>query len=389
MAFRLFSITMFIEVSEGVLRIAQRNSDKEHIRAVETLRQLSWAIRKNHHLVFFPSLNKDKVDGLKGILNDNELAAIQYSFSKKNDLLKIKSLLPCYALVSFDEVTSRRGNIILINPWKDNNYELFEKCHLLTENLIDSEFYQNFAVAYQRSNHIVLEAFRTSFYALQGGGAATKQVFVYECKLKEHFCLAILDSDKKWPNYKGYGQTANLFEEEYNQYVKDNGLPIACHYYIMNLANEAENLIPIEVLKKHSNNDQKEFLNNYPSALPWFDLKKGLEYRLLYDKPDAFNEWRNVFPNEMDWPHLASLISQSQDVNIFLSKIQSEKIKPIIKEWGISLLNNVLHPDRKHQNMYNLRSVDLSRLSPEQKSEWATIGSLVFNWCCCFSKKMY
>lgn len=389
MAIRFFLITMLIEVCEDVLKKALKQSDKDYTLAVETLRHLTWSIRKNHHLVYFPALCQETIDLLDSILNGNEIAAIKHSFSKRQDLQRISVLVQFRIKVTFESVTKREYDTIIINPVDDNQFELFEECHLLTENLLDAEFYRYFALSYQKKNRINEGAYKTASYALQGGGATTRQVFLYECTLGQHLCLAILDSDKKWPNYHGYGQTAKDFESDYNKYVTDKGVPLACHYYIMNETNEVENLIPKDVLCVFSNSAQKSFIVNHPNALPWFDIKKGLEYSLLYDKADAFNEWKTVFPNELDWVLLASIKSSSIDVNDFETKIDANGFKPIVQPWGSSILDNVLHPDRKHQIKFDLKKVDITKLPQNQQNEWNEIGRLVFNWCCCFAKKIY
>ena len=383
MAIRFFIIEMFIEVHDDVLRKALKPSDNDNEQAVEALRHLLWSIRRNRHLIFFPSLSQSYIDRLGEILNSNEIIAISHSFSKRQDLRSISGLLRFRVIVSFEIETKRIGDVIQINPRTNKSFELFEECHLLTENILDAEFYKYFAIAYQKKNRINECAFQTCYYSLQGGGATTKQVFLYECKLGHHLCLAILDSDKKWPSYNGYGPTAQSLIDEYN--TLNGGL--TCHYYVMNETNEVENLIPIEIMNVFSTSKQKLFLSTYPAALPWFDFKKGLEYRLLYDKDEAFNEWKKVFTT-IDWARLANLKSSSSGVDEFLSVVNKNGFQPIVEPWGASLLENVLYPS-KHRYKYNLKTVDIDRLSESQKKEWLAIGSLIFNWCCCFGRKIF
>lgn len=385
----VFLCRMFIEVCDDVLRKALRPSDKENIYAVEALRQLAWAILKRHHLVFFPSLTFDDIKRLGDVLDKNEIAAILHSFSRKNDLLVLSGMLQFKVVVSFEKESGRDGGIIKIKPGRESVIELYEECHLLTENLLDADFYRHFAVAYQKNNRIDVCAFRISFYSLQGGGATTGQVFLYECRLGQHLCLAILDSDKKWPNFSGYGPTAHEFINDYNEYLVDNSSPLACHYYVMEEVNEIENLIPIVVLKVHSSSKQKSFIDHNLSAMPWFDIKKGFDYRSLYDKQDAFDEWKKLFLSNPDWNLLESLKMTSKDSDDFLSKVKDAKFNSFIDGWGSPILDNVLYPKGQYKNKYSLKNVNLNILTPEQRKEWLVIGSLVFNWCCCFGNTVY
>lgn len=378
---------MLIEVLEDVLNKALNQKDSDNETAVETIRHLLWSLRKNRHLVFFPSLDTVIMEKLRSILSDIEIDAIRHTYSKKQDLNQIKKILTCRIEVSFSHVQGVDGHVIKINPGKDNLLELYEECHLLTENLMDAEFYNYLVQSYQKQKGIYEGLFRVNYYPIQGGGAATKQVYLYECEKRQHLCLAILDSDKKWPNYNGYGDTATTFEKAYNQFVKEKGIPSFCNYYIMQGTSEIENLIPICVLKVFSNAKQKAFLNKYSSALQWFDMKKGLDYRSLYRK-EAYDEWKKVFPTEINWAVIDSVKKKCQDSDGYNEQIQNQGLPPVVEPWGSTILESVLHPNKKNRIRYSLKTISGSQLTPSQKKEWSAIGELIFNWCCCFTRSM-
>lgn len=382
---------MFIEVCDDVLRKALNSSDEDNEKAVETLRHLSWSIRRNYHLVHFPSIDENDLENLRDILNSSEAKAICWSFSKRRDLQKMKSNLQFYASVSFDTDIATigfEGAIIHINPKADSRLELFQKSYLLTENLLDSEFYQYFARAYQKSIHLDECIYKINYYPLQGGGSSTGEVYIYECQQGQHFCLAILDSDKKWPNYKGYGQTANTFEEHYKGYLVKNKEPITCYYHVMENACEIENLIPHSVLSVFSTNEQKSFISSNPNALPWLDIKKGFDYCMLFED-DALKEWKQVFPLEIDWEKIEKIKSVCKDKDEFKDKIVAEKLPELVKPWGKKILEDVLRPKTKKQNKYDLKKVEISKLPLFQQEEWGYIGRLIFSWCCCYVKTIY
>ena len=379
---------MLIVVNDDVLKKAQEKKDRDNEIALETLRHLSWSIRRNHHLVFIPSLNEASLKNLEACLNTNDLKALRFSYSKKQDLKVIRNILNYRIEVSFEHETALDGSIIKINPGRTNSLELFEECHLLTENIIDSSFYDYVALAYLKNNNIDAHTFKINYYPLQGGGVTTKQVFIFECKAGQHLCLSILDSDKKWPNHADLGDTASSLKREYEKYVGQSGKPIACHYYIMENTSEIENLIPPYILKYFSNTNQISFLNKESSALPWFDIKKGFDYQLLYND-DACREWKKVLPSMIDWNCIDKIKKESIDVCDFIKRIKSSGLKRVVDPWGSTILYTVLHPDTKHQCKYSLKNVDLNKLTPEQQKEWNTIGNIIFNWCCCFSKTVY
>ena len=58
---------------------------------------------------------------------------------------------------------------------------------------------------YKRQKSIKCE---TLFYPLQGGGDPIDKVYDLEVHIKQHFCIAITDSDKLYPN-ASVGQTAS------------------------------------------------------------------------------------------------------------------------------------------------------------------------------------
>ena len=219
---------------------------------------------------------------------------------------------------------------------------------------------------------------------MQGGGVTIKDVYRMECELGHHFCLAILDSDKKWPNCQGNGSTASKFEEE----IANMAIPLLCDYYIMKMVSEIENLIPIDVLGKFSSLKQKSFLKNHYQVLQWCDMKKGLEYKILYDKK-AYKEWKKEFPTEVQWTMVDTLIASSKDKKDYEKKVKQSQYPPAYDPWGAQLLSSILHPDPKHAGKYDLYSTDLSKLNPNQQAEWEEIGWKVFCWTCCFTKKIF
>jgi hypothetical protein len=287
-------------------------------------------------------------------------------------------------IVSYDEVSRHEIGKIYLNPSTNSHAELYEECHLLAENLHDSGFYRIVTKVIQKTMHIDTAVYQTCFFPMQGGGVTIKDVYKLECQLEHHLCLAILDSDKKWPNCKENGNTASKFEEE----IAQMAIPLLCDYYIMKMVSEIENMIPIDVLSRFSSPKQKSFLKNHYQVLPWCDMKKGLEYKILYDKT-AYKEWKKEFPTEVQWTAVDALIASSKDKKDYEKKVKQTQYQLAYDPWGAQILSSIMHPDRKHAGKYDLYSTDLSKLHPNQKTEWEEIGWKIFCWTCCFTRKIF
>lgn len=378
---------MFIEVCIDVVNKALDSNDLDRDIAIETLRGLTIAVRKNRHAVFIPFLSTDLIHKLSNCLSKNEIVSLQYCFKKRRDLQALNGCLLIKCVVSFNEITRREKDVIYLNPKQETIFEFHEESHLLTENILDSDFYGCITKCYQKAVHINCGVFRTCFFPVQGGGSTIKDVYLLECRLGEHFCLCIMDSDKKWPNCSEFGQTAQEFRKALTNWENDNGEVVKCSYYVMQNASEIENLIPLSVLRHFSNIQSWNFIFNHRNIVQWFDLKKGIEYKILFND-EAYNEWKAVLPNEILWSQIDDIRSNSSDAQDFKQKVLESDLPNVVNPWGGRILEKVLHPDRRHTGKYNLYEIDLDCLLPEQKEEWLTIGAMVFSWCCCFSSKI-
>lgn len=375
---------MLIEVSENVLKKALDNNDNDHEQALEIIRHLCLAIRKNSHLIHIPQLSSDSINSFAQFLNRAETKALTLIYGKRRDLNAIATLVYIKMVISYDEVSRRENGTIYVNPSMSSQVELYEECHLLTENLQDAEFYRIVSKVVQKTRRIDTAVYQTNYYPVQGGGITIKDVYKLECLLGHHLCLAILDSDKKWPNCKENGNTAKKFEEEMHSTTS----PLLCEHYIMSEVSEIENLIPVDVLSRFSSPSQKAFLKNYNHVLPWCDVKKGLEYKILYDKT-AYEEWKKEFPTEVDWATVDELRSSSKDKKDYEGKVKQRQFPAVYDPWGAQILSKILYPDSKHALKYDLYSTDLTKLHPNQKAEWQEIGWRLFSWACCFVRRNF
>lgn len=156
----------------------------------------------------------------------------------------------------------------------------------------------------------------------------------------------------------------------------------------MKRVSEIENMIPIDVLSRFSSPKQKSFLKNHYKVLPWCDMKKGLEYKILYDKT-AYKEWKKEFPTEVQWVAVDTLIASSKDKKDYEKKVKQTQYPLAYAPWGSTIMTSILYPDRNHSGKYDLYSTNIAKLHPNQKAEWEEIGWKIFCWTCCFTRKIY
>lgn len=136
---------------------------------------------------------------------------------------------------------------------------------MLCENLEDIRFYLKQTRYYHPNSPMVVNGHH-------GGGGTTVDVFKV---LKGHnvVCLVILDSDIKFPGC-GMGETARRCVNNYQNKstnIEVKVLPV----------HEAENLVPISFMLRHTDADGVRFLKrlkkkDYTEALVYYDVKEGI-----------------------------------------------------------------------------------------------------------------
>ena len=378
---------MLIVINQDIVEKAINSKDVDNKIAINTLKKVLLSVKWRKHIVFAPDLTEEDIHKLTGnnYLTPEELDLLRYVHSKRQNSYGILGRLSHYVMLSFFVDTHIDSNIVYINPKYDVDFELYEETHLITENILDSEFYSKAVCKYfLKTNRLSDECFSTSFYPVQGGGATTSDVLNCELDLKQHFCFVIVDSDKKYPDCESEGDTAKGIRETVKEYEDNNGQkPFHIDFYVMSKVREIENLIPFCILKLFSNKTQKNFLEQHSNVLSFFDMKDGLEYRILYDN-NVYNGWKTAFPDEINWAQIDTFKANSTSQKNFEEK--TKNLSKLVDEWGDTILKNVLNPKTKKQKdaKYKLFEIKEKDLTPDQKEEWDNIGKYVFSWCCCF-----
>ena len=365
---------MYIEISRELVTSAERGNPM----ALEMLLKLSLAIKYGKHIVFTRIRLLDRILHL-ATLGVNVLS--QYR-RVRNNYVAIGSLvkkIDFKTVVLISGNNCRTRNRILINAIKADRLEIYEESHLLTENLQDGEFFEYLVKEYVKT---LGSSAPICYMPQMGGGNTIAKVYKMEIDRGQHFCVAILDSDKKFPT-ASYGDTCKaLRSEDKGKFLGDSSSDgqhaYNCSYYVMNELRELENLIPIIVLKSMSN------IKNHPLFqmsfdMSYHDMKDGLLACKIAE--GAYQQYLDLLfsfdPAIVDYVDFCAAYRK----NCCSGREDYEK------QCGRWKLVEGLGPKIMEQVMLTaknaLASNNFSSLSPSQQYEWLMIGKKIFEWCCC------
>lgn len=385
MANRFFSVTMLITICQDVIEKGINLKDDDNLYAIETLKKLLMSVKWRKHIVCAPDMDENDIRKLALSLTKEETKLLTFVHSKRQDSFSLISRLSILTKITFLEETKKTENVIVLNPRTHTDFELHEETHFIVENILDSQFYAHVICKYfQERYKLRPDCFTIEYYPVQGGGATISDVVKNELNLKQHFCFAVCDSDKKYKESQEEGDTAKGIRKVFSENITNGGNPFHAGFYVMSKVREIENLIPFCVLDLYSNPSQKQFVACHQSHLSFFDMKVGLEYRILYDK-DVYEGWKRVFPNEIDWHQIDIYKNEANDYDEFCDKVK--RMDLLVVAWGKNILKCILNPDTRirKDNQYRLYGISEGQLTTNQKEEWDAIGRHVFSWCCRFT----
>lgn len=334
-------------------------------RALQVLDYLLMAHRLGKHLIFFPH-------EVVSILVNSELnASIRrecISIGKQTSTIGAFShRISIKLVVTQNEYTPEENQkVIQFNPYYNNSFELYEETHLLTENLLDADFYLALVSYYKRKAKV--NSVNVCFFPLQGGGDTVNLVMEKEITLGHHLCIAIVDSDMK---YQGcvQGNTCKQLVET----LKRNKSPF-CGIYCMHQVREIENLIPFHLICECTNyKNHKLIKENFDFDMSFFDMKEGIRLKNLSDVRFV-DYWRAILGvHHRDYSKMIKKEVQNRS-----KKRKSKLIDNIVLDgFGSKLLPCIWE---KGQN--ELMRIEDYQLTISQKKEWLGIGQAIFDWCC-------
>ncbi len=267
------------------------------------------------------------------------------------------------------ELTEIMGNrkIHHINFRRFLKGDPFSKSKLVCENNSDYAFYNYIG---QWKQIIDNANYRIALAPFPGGGGTTEDMFNNSIN-DNLFTLCIIDSDKRYPLCDKVGDTAKNCRK-----CLKSAYPAYQYLYILSCM-EAENLIPLEILKKLNYTgdiaSRRDLLLNkleqcnekvLNKILPFFDLKDG------YRKNPTFlsnDKWKNFAKECFEVIHkdkeFDSTMVKLADKQHFISGIKGDVLDKSI-EWIKS----------------NFNEFEKVKLLPFQLSEWTAIGQHIVNY---------
>lgn len=368
---------MLIKVERDVISKALKHKGDEVNDARELLLSLMLANKRGMHIVWIPSVALYKSfewQQIQELIGEQNVQILRKVTSKRLEISAVLEKVNCYCVVSYIKPKSLTPNQIWINPAIYHEFRFDEETHLITENLLDADFYKHVVLYFKRNNN--LSSAKIAYYPLNGGGATTHQVLELEVNRRRNFCLTIVDSDKHCLSGKR-GQTCLDVENKYREYCKSD---LASHVHMYDLKNvaEIENLIPENILRKEGPIKQDSSIDILAVDWSYYDVKQGLKVTSI-DCAKTLNSLQTLYTMH-NFNDLNDLWEKKRNKEEFYKKAKDKGLETIIKtQWGSDILKRC--EDKYASNLNSVTSVELSR---NQQKEWNSIGKEIYTWCCCF-----
>lgn len=347
--------------------------------SVNVMFSLLSAIHKGSHAVFFNLKDYDRLSEYTdfGLIEKSALLKAK-SMNSRMGALKETTRLLCH--VTYLQDTHRTDTEIFINPSTAKDFDYQAKSIILTEHLNDSDYFLKFILPNIEKIEPKLRIHITANQTM-GGGNPIGDVMAHEIRLKEHFILAIVDGDRKYPRHNGQGDTSRTVLKALSNH------PFNAGQYTMQRVMEVENLIPFALIVDNPNHRTHDiFLHNPLKNYSFFDMKEGLKCS-LDTKYSAYwldnlktDDYKQSYIDAKE-KFVKEKAKQEKDAKKEAEKPKIKKIV-VVKGFGSSLLDETLKQiERRHDPI-----IDMKELSEEQLEEWRNIAFHIIRWCCCYDK---
>lgn len=386
-----FSQTMFIEIKEDVIGDAIEKKEQDVNMSLDLLFLMALCAKQGKHIVSVPCLltNAEVCKELSLIMGKGNFKALYNYNTVRYKYNNVIANLSIKCVISYIKQTQADEREIWVIPYEYPKFEPWIETHVLTENLADSSFYIH--LAYYYADKFVFHGkaketdFTFSFYPLMGGGVTIDKVLRVEIDRKQHFCLVIADSDKKWSGDTGYGDTAKNVVDTIEKYK-----PFNCRHYVMQRVREIENLIPRKFVEQYGDNNG--FFGIFDYEPSFFDMKVELGLGELWHR-EVYRYWREILNDAMVFEEYNSIRQQCQNKKDYDKAIKGKE--PLKKGFGNNLLSLVIgdidyskdikkiKPKMNHA-LYHITPADLTLA---QQEEWKNIGQQMFSWTCCLKPR--
>lgn len=351
--------------------------DEDFLLIRKCIKKLATSVTEHKHLLMG---DFDVISHFNTLFNnpDDEESLLFNTLEKQEAINSIPDEITYYIEVIRGEPSALRkdGNVTIAQV----KYKMFEdttsceKTALLGEDDYDCQFFLHIYKWY--INNVCTTRLANNLEPTLGAGGHIVSE-IKKMKSKNRLCLAIVDSDKKYPTHQP-GKETTCYK---CMKIKETSI-----YKLMVLnVQEIENLFPLEYINNHKFEgvgiiNKQHFdtlLNNCHTEyiLQYLDLKKGVK------KSDVVNDTHYQTFMSYSFIH-NSLINKGLEFQDFLSSISDDDyIQRPLQE---SLLKNVLNDIKEREkNKEELHPY----LFEFQEIEWKRIGQFLLDWGCARSKE--
>lgn len=364
---------MLFYITEEIASEAEKNN----LRVIEVLEFVAQSHLYGRHIMFSSRVILERLSKLS-FFNDKRtisvFKAILSKYSTFGNILKVISLRVQLILgEQFQVLTDADGYKIIYCPIICKSLEnLMMGTELLGENVEEIFMYGFMGKYYLQKVNMQINTF---YKELHGGGDTLYIVLKKEAE-KESFCLAFLDSDKKWDG-GSIGTTLKKVKADCsrNKYC-------TVSYIYSDLYREIENMIPLKILEEVSQKSVDWFrgfkdVNAIVKGgidVQYYDMKYGMtlkKYRKLKDKIQ-----------ERDYvdKQLSCLHPESDNHEKWMDNLPEDEI--ILHGLGDEVLKRSVKYLEDNFDCWSENAC----LDPILEQEWIRIGREFINWSCASSK---
>lgn len=333
-------------------------------------------------MVWVPSLAQDPElrESLSELITVGNVSALCFAEERHpHDVGRLNRDMKVKTVITYKREKVEPGKMVL-NPLHEPNFQPYTELFFLVENLLDADFYHIVLRLYREENGFA--PYCCTVYPLMGGGVTTAKVMENEVALRQHYCLAIADSDKISPQGKKGDTVKDLMTAVATS-------PFNCEVYGLEDVAEIENLIPQRVVR-HLYPLQAGVIDIFAKDPSFFDMKCGLELKVLVRDKDC-DYWRRLLPEKQADFDQRDALKAAHPGRQNLENALTAANHKILEGFGTNLMKRVMNADRdapteiQQENIeanHLLNQTEMADLNASQQREWMNVGEKIFNWAC-------
>lgn len=357
-------------------------AEQKNLHAISIIENVAMAYRQGKHCVFATRELLLRLINISYYENSKTAQIYQYILSKYTtygNVINQISLKVIFTVSNSLEIKKNKNGDyreILLPIGEINDFEIFGATNLLGENIAELEFYNYICQYFKEKNNILIN---TKYVPRHGGGSTMCEVLNSVILQKQCFCLAFVDSDKKYSGCK-LGDTL----KRVRQSKVTNASCFNSHYLYSSMYREIENMIPLCILLDISQGNV-EWRNGYTiiekivtngGCINYYDIKFGIsEKKFCTSVSNNASYLRYVQKQIQD-----AKLKTPEELEVIRNK---QNVGDDILLPGLG--KNVLERAVNYLNLNFSNWIKNVALPNELDEEWQRIGKEILNWICASS----